>query len=149
MKLNSGQVKGDDTRVKMVGKRVLKKHPLIQKEIEPPLFYGSENPEIVVTGWGSTYGIIKEAVTELGGKHKIAMLHFSEIYPFPLTEKLDYLKILSGARATICVENNATGQFSYLMHAETGYKFSHNINHYDGRPFLLDGLIGEINDCVK
>ncbi|MBF0458855.1 MAG: 2-oxoacid:acceptor oxidoreductase subunit alpha [Nitrospirae bacterium] len=138
-----------ETRVKMVQKRVLQKHPLIQKEIDPPLFYGNNKPDVVITGWGSTYGIIKDAITLLGKTHNIAMLHFSQIYPFPLTEKLDYLKILSGARATICVENNATGQFAYLMHAETGYKFTHNINHFDGRPFLLDGLIGEINECVR
>ncbi|MCG6552390.1 MAG: 2-oxoacid:acceptor oxidoreductase subunit alpha [Candidatus Magnetominusculus sp. LBB02] len=138
-----------DTRVKMVQKRVLQKLPLIQKEIDPPLFYGNENPDIIITGWGSTYGVIKDAVSLLNKTHKLAMLHFSQIYPFPLTERFDYLKMLSSSRASICVENNATGQFAYLMHAETGYKFTHNINHFDGRPFLLDGLVGEINELVR
>ena len=44
--------------------------------------------ETVIIGWGSTYGVIKEAVDRLGEKHSIAMLHFSEIYPFPGTENL-------------------------------------------------------------
>ncbi|WP_420264189.1 2-oxoacid:acceptor oxidoreductase subunit alpha [Candidatus Magnetominusculus dajiuhuensis] len=142
-------IEDSDTRVKMVQKRVIQKFSLIQQEIDPPLFYGSEKPDIVVTGWGSTYGVIRDAVMSLGKTHNIAMLHFSQIYPFPLTEKFDYLRVLSEARTTICVENNATGQFAYLMRGETGYKFTHNINHFDGRPFLLEGLMGEINERIR
>ncbi|MBF0556967.1 MAG: 2-oxoacid:acceptor oxidoreductase subunit alpha, partial [Nitrospirae bacterium] len=130
-------------------KRVLQKLPLIQNEIEPPLFYGSKKPDVVVTGWGSTYGVIKDAVTLLSKTHSIAMLHFSQIYPFPSSEAFDYLKILTEAKTTICVENNATGQFAYLMRAETGYRFTNNINSFDGRPFLLEGLIGEINERIR
>ena len=72
------------------------------------------------------------------------MLHFSEIYPFPSTEKLNYLEILNNAKATICIENNATGQFARLMRAETGYYFKYRINKYDGRPFTVDELLKEI-----
>jgi 2-oxoglutarate ferredoxin oxidoreductase subunit alpha len=45
----------------------------------------------------------------------------------------------------ICIENNATGQFARLMRAEAGYVFTHSINRFDGRPFMLEELIGEIN----
>jgi 2-oxoglutarate ferredoxin oxidoreductase subunit alpha len=53
--------------------------------------------------------------------------------------------MLKNARLTICVENNATGQFARLMRAEKGYEFHARINKYDGRPFTLEGLIGELN----
>jgi 2-oxoglutarate ferredoxin oxidoreductase subunit alpha len=46
---------------------------------------------------------------------------------------------------TICVENNATGQFALLMKAETGYEFNGRINRYDGRPFTLETFLGELN----
>ncbi|MBF0520375.1 MAG: 2-oxoacid:acceptor oxidoreductase subunit alpha [Nitrospirae bacterium] len=138
-----------EMRTKMMQKRLFQKLPLIQQEIEAPFYFGGEKPDIVVTGWGSTYGIIKDAVMSLSKTQNIAMLHFSQIYPLPLYEHFDYLKILSEARITICVENNATGQFAYLMRAETGYKFTHNINHFDGRPFLLESLTGEINECIE
>lgn len=138
-------IEGAEGRIKMVQKRVFKKLPLITDEIEPPMFYGNKDPEIIISGWGSTYGQLKEAVDVLSkdGK-KIAMLHFSEIYPFPSTKKLDYLNLLNKAKTTICVENNATGQFAKLMRGETGYAFRYRINKYDGRPFLLEQLVKEI-----
>ncbi len=138
-------IEGAGGRIKMVQKRVFKKLPLIIDEIEPPLFYGDKAPEIIISGWGSTYGQLKEAVDVFSKDGtKIAMLHFSEIYPFPSTKKLDYLSLLNNAKTTICVENNATGQFAKLMRAETGYVFKHRINKYDGRPFLLEQLVKEI-----
>lgn len=132
----------------MVQKRLFKKLPLIRQEIEPPLFYGNEKPDIVIVGWGSTYGVMKEAIDILSKDKRIAMLHFSEVYPFPLTDKSCYLKVLNNANLTICIENNATGQFARLMRAETGFEFKAKINRYDGRPFLLEELLREINSLV-
>jgi 2-oxoglutarate ferredoxin oxidoreductase subunit alpha len=134
-----------ETRIKMVQKRLLKKEPLIRKEIAPPLLYGNSAPEIVLAGWGSTYGVIREAVDALSQNRSIAMLHFSEIYPFPSTDEFDYLSIMNSAKLCLCIEHNATGQFAHLMRAETGYEFKSTIHRYDGRPFTVDNLLGEIN----
>lgn len=153
-------VEDAETRIKMVNKRLFKKLPLIRQEIEPPLLYGDSNPDIVVVGWGSNYGVMREAVDALSTNGKIAMLHFSEIYPFPSSIPLprgegargrlesDYLKLLKDANLTICIENNATGQFARLMRAETGFEFKANINRFDGRPFLLEELVREINTRI-
>ncbi|MCE5195416.1 MAG: 2-oxoacid:acceptor oxidoreductase subunit alpha [Nitrospiraceae bacterium] len=141
-------VEDAETRIKMIHKRLFKKVPLIKNEIEPPLFYGNPEPEIVLVGWGSTYGIIMESVDRISKNKKIAMLHFSEIYPFPSIEKFDYLKILNNAKISICIENNATGQFAKLVRTETGFDFKNRINKFDGRPFTLDGLVSDINKKV-
>jgi 2-oxoglutarate ferredoxin oxidoreductase subunit alpha len=54
-----------------------------------------EDLEAVFIGWGSTYGIIKEATEKLVKEgHKIGYLHFSDIYPLP-QKFLDILKIKS------------------------------------------------------
>jgi len=66
-----------------------------------------------------------------------------------LRNKFDYLGILGNARLSLCIENNATGQFSRLMRAETGYKFDAGINKYDGRPFTLEGLSGELDAHIS
>lgn len=137
------------TRNMMVRKRYHEKFPLIQHEIEPPLLYGDSKAEILLVGYGSTFGVLKEAVDRLANEHPIAMLHFSELWPFPLLEKLDYLGLLKRARLTICVENNATGQFAGLMRMETGFEFVARINKFDGRPFGLDALIGEIDGHLR
>ncbi|MBA4416877.1 MAG: 2-oxoacid:acceptor oxidoreductase subunit alpha [Syntrophus sp. (in: bacteria)] len=136
-------------RTKMVEKRLFKKLPLITAEIAPPLLYGDLEPKIVLVGWGSTYGPLKEAIDHLGQTKKIALLHFSEIYPFPLRDRFDYIALLNKARQTICVENNALGQFASLMRAETGYEFDDRINRFDGRPFTLETLVGEINGTFR
>ncbi|MBM4145181.1 MAG: 2-oxoacid:acceptor oxidoreductase subunit alpha [Nitrospira sp.] len=137
-----------EIRIKMVQKRLLKKLPIIKEEIEAPILYGSKHPEILITGWGSTYGVMKEAVDILSRDRSVALMHFSEIYPLPSTEKFDYLALLSNAKMSISVENNATGQFARLIMAETGYEFSHRINKYDGRPFTVEGLLGELDACI-
>jgi 2-oxoglutarate ferredoxin oxidoreductase subunit alpha len=137
-------VEDAEMRRAMVQKRLLKKMPLIKAEIEPPTVYGSDKPEVVLVGWGSTYGVLKEVVERLSARNA-AMLHFSEIYPFPGTQKLDYLALLRGAKRTICVEQNAMGKFASLMRSETGYTFDANILKYDGRPFTVESLSGEID----
>jgi 2-oxoglutarate/2-oxoacid ferredoxin oxidoreductase subunit alpha len=137
------------TRVRMVEKRYFLKKSAITASINPPLLYGSKEPEVVITGWGSTYGIMKEAVDELSGKMSIAMLHFSEIYPFPGMDKFDYIDVLNKAKKTIIIEQNATSQFARLMEMETGYNFTDHINRYDGRPFMLEELTGEIDGLIR
>jgi 2-oxoglutarate ferredoxin oxidoreductase subunit alpha len=138
-----------ETRVKMVRKRLFDKLPRLREEIEPPLLYGSGEPDIVIVGWGSNYGVMREAVDSLSGDLSIAMLHFSELFPFPDTRSFDYLRVLENARFTICMENNASGQFARLMRSETGYEFKGRINKYDGRPFLLEEIQGGIHDYLK
>jgi 2-oxoglutarate ferredoxin oxidoreductase subunit alpha len=136
------------TRLKMVNKRVFLKKSAISASINPPLIYGGKGPETVIVGWGSMYGIMKEAVDALSDKRSIAMLHFSEIYPFPGRDKFDYIDVLKKAKKTIIIEQNATSQFARLMKTETGYDFTDRINRYDGRPFMVEELVGEIDGLI-
>jgi 2-oxoglutarate ferredoxin oxidoreductase subunit alpha len=135
-----------ETRIRMVEKRLLRKLPLIRKEIQAPPLYGSDKPDIVLAGWGSTFGVMKEATDILSKDKNIAMLHFSEIYPFP-AEK-DYLNIFRNAKLSVCIENNATGQFARLMRMETGFEFRAAINKCDGRPFTVEGLLARVRNIL-
>ncbi len=137
------------TRKTMMRKRLDKKMPKLRQEISPPTFYGAEQAEVLLVGFGSTYGVLKEAIEHLRNECSIGMLHFSEVYPFPSTEEFDYLSLLKQAAQTLCIENNATGQFAHLLHGETGFKCSRQIHKYDGRPFDLDSLTGEIHDRLS
>jgi 2-oxoglutarate/2-oxoacid ferredoxin oxidoreductase subunit alpha len=133
------------TRIRMVEKRLFKKLPLIRNEIAPPGLYGDQDAHVVLTGWGSTYGVMREAVDELAQSLRIAMLHFSEVFPLPDPARFDYIAFLKKAKLSLCIEHNATGQFSRLLRAETGFTFKARINKYDGRPFTVEELIGEIH----
>ncbi len=132
-------------RVAMVEKRLLKKMPLIRREITPPFLYGDKNPRVVLVGWGSTYGVMKETVDALAKTISIAMLHFSEVYPLPDRERFDYVRLIEKATYPICIEHNATGQFARLLRCETGFEFPAHIHKFDGRPFTVEQLTGEIN----
>ncbi len=137
------------TRNKMVEKRLLRKLPLLRKEIAPPEYYGHENPKLLLVGYGSTYGVMREAVAELAAGIAIAMLHFSEIWPFPDPENFDFIDVVARAGLAVCVENNATGQFARLIRGETGFLFEASIRKYDGRPFLLEPFLGEVHGLLR
>ncbi len=137
-----------ETRVKMVNKRLKAKMESIRQEISPPLFYGDERAEIVLVGWGSMYGMLKETVDVLSSKYPISMMHFSQIYPFPSIKEHDFMERLKMAQKAICIEQNATGQFARYLRSETGFDFDLKINKYDGRPFMLDELIGQIEEII-
>jgi len=142
-------IEDSETRVNMMNKRLFKKLPLIQEHIAPPEIYGSSDPDIIVVGWGSTYGVIKEIIDELSITNKIAMMHFTEIYPLPFTDDFDYMSVIENSKSTICIENNATGQFAKLIRSETGFEFGTKILKYDGRPFTVESLKREINDHIR
>jgi 2-oxoglutarate ferredoxin oxidoreductase subunit alpha len=132
------------TRVRMVEKRLVRKQPRIKSEIGPPEMYGDQDARVVLVGWGSTYGVMKNAVDALAQSMSIAMLHFSEVFPLPALTPFDYVTFLEKTELSLCIENNATGQFSRLLRAETGFKFKASIRKFDGRPFTVDELTGEI-----
>lgn len=134
-----------ETRGKMVEKRYTRKLPHILNEIEPPLLYGDREPEVVLVGWGSNYGVLKECVDNLSEHNSIAMMHFSEIFPFPTAGRERFMGVLEKARVAICVENNASGRFAGLVRMETGFRFERTIQKYTGRPFTLEELLEEVH----
>ncbi|TKJ42924.1 2-oxoacid:ferredoxin oxidoreductase subunit alpha [Candidatus Aerophobetes bacterium Ae_b3b] len=126
---------------KMVQKR-LKKIEALATEIEPPQVYPHENAQIILIGWGSTYGALREAVDILIDQGvDVSLMHFQEIWPFP-TQLVT--SILSKAKQSFCVENNATGQLARIIRAETGRKVTGKILKFDGRPFSSQYIIKEL-----
>ena len=141
-------VEDAETRVKMMEKRLGRKLPALRSEISPPELYGHRQPEILLVGYGSTYGIMREAVDLLSGEVAIAMLHFSEVWPFPASDTWNFAETISRAELAVCVENNATGQFARLIRSETGFRFQAAIRKFDGRPFLLEPFVGEVHELL-
>lgn len=138
-----------ETRNMMVRKRLHKKMAALRGEIDPPTLYGNDRPRAVLLCYGSTYGVVREAVDDLLGEYPVAMLHFSEVYPMPLPEKFDYPDLLETAALTIAVELNATGQLTRLLREETGCEVDILVNRYDGRPFTLEPLIDELREHLQ
>ena len=103
------------------------------KELEPPTLEGPADAEVTLIGWGSTWGVIREAVEQLQeGGIAANQLHFKYLLPFHTREALE---ILSKCKTTIVVELNSTGQFARHLRAETGFSCTDTILKYDGEPF--------------
>lgn len=129
------------TRVKMVEKRLYKKMAGLAQEIEKPVTYNTEKAHTILIGFGSTYGVIKEACEDLG--KGFGYVHLSQVWPFPAA---DLSLLLKGKDNILSVENNAGAQLSRLLMRETGIRCNGAILRYDGRPFNLDYLIQRIKE---
>lgn len=130
-------------RMKMVEKRLYKKMAGLLAEAVKPVSHAAESAEIVLVGFGSTYGVIKEAVEAL--PDKIGLVHFSQVWPFPAE---DAKRLLKSAKKIINVENNASGQLGKLLMRETGIPVSGSILKFDGRPFDLDYLLRRLGEIL-
>ena len=126
-------------RSKMVEKR-LKKLDGIKKDTIPPELIGSSDYNMLIIGWGSTYGIIKEALDNLN-QENMAFLYFKQVYPLHDSTK----KYLDKADKTIIFENNAESQFANLIKHHTDFKIDKNILKYNGKPFSVE----EVTESLK
>jgi 2-oxoglutarate ferredoxin oxidoreductase subunit alpha len=119
-------------RRKIAEKR-MKKLELALRELPAPRLEGPADAEVTLIGWGSTKGVIREAVQKLAQSGiRANHLHFKYLLPFHSKEAAE---ILQHCKHTICVENNATGQFARYLRGETGYGVHDMILKYDGEPF--------------
>jgi 2-oxoglutarate ferredoxin oxidoreductase subunit alpha len=132
-----------EARRMQVEKRLCKLDAALE-EMDGPILYGPPEAELTLLGWGSTYGPLREAVDRLNAEgRKANMLHIRDVWPFP-TEAV--LEALAGARRTVMVEGNATGQMAFLLEAYTGVKIDHHIRKYDGRPFSPEYILARLKE---
>ena len=128
-------------RIQMNDKR-LRKEDGLKQDITPPVFYGDENPDILLVCWGSSKGPVFEAadIARSGGK-KVGALHFSQVWPLVPESFLPYLE---SAGRTAAVEGNATGQMARLIRRETGFHIPELITRYDGLPLTPEYILGKL-----
>jgi 2-oxoglutarate ferredoxin oxidoreductase subunit alpha len=125
----------------MVAKR-LGKAKQIGAEAPLPMCFPDEKSRLTVLCFGSTYGVIHEAVERLRAQGaSVGMIHLGTVWPFP---RESILARLAKAPKVITVEGNATAQFARLVAAETRIKVQESVLRYDGRPFSIEEVVSEI-----
>ncbi len=128
-------------RRKMVEKRARKFND-IAVQIAPPRMEGPADAEVTLIGWGSTYGVIKEAVDQLKLEGVSANhLPIKWIVPLHVEAVTD---LVSHSKHTIIVENNYSGQFYRYLRSETGLAVDGHIRKYDGEPFMPHHIIAGV-----
>ena len=100
---------------------------------------------MTLVGWGSTEGVIREAVEKLAGEEGVVanQLAIKWIVPFHADE---VSRILSRGKRVIVVENNHSGQFARYLRSETGFKAHGYIRKYDGEPFMPHHIVSAVKD---
>lgn len=112
----------------------------------PPahLVEGSVNDDLLVVGWGSTYGAITQAVREERALGRlVASLHLRALHPFPPGLE----DVLGSFRQVLVAELNQ-GQLSWLLSARFGRIFP-GLNKTQGIPFQVRELRQRIRDMVE
>lgn len=142
--LVSDEFTNPNIRRMMVEKRGRKMQGVVNDVAAPKLF-GPENAAVTLVGWGSTEGVIREAVEKLAGEEGIVAnhLHLKWIIPFHSAE---ISRILGQSKQIIVVENNYSGQFARYLRSETGIDAHGHIRKYDGEPFMPHHIVEAVKE---
>jgi 2-oxoglutarate ferredoxin oxidoreductase subunit alpha len=114
--------------------------------VEPPRLEGPAEAEVTLVGWGSTAGVIDEAVERLAARG-IAANHLQVRWLVPLHGDA-IVSALSRSRRVVIVENNYSGQFARYLRSETGIEAHGHIRKYDGEPFLPHHVVDGVVDVL-
>ena len=131
----------------MVEKRARKMEGVV-KDIALPKLVGPETADVTLVGWGSTEGVIREAVEKLAGEEGIVANQLSIKWIIPL-HAAEISQILAGSKKIILVENNQSGQFARYLRSETGIEAHGHIRKYDGEPFMPHHIVEAVKEQLS
>jgi 2-oxoglutarate ferredoxin oxidoreductase subunit alpha len=106
--------------------------------------WGDEDADVLVVGWGGTYGHLLEAVNKVRktGK-KVAFTHFRYIHPLPMNAE----EILLKYKKVLVIEQNL-GQFANYLRGKIGGFNPLQFNRVKGQPFFVSRLVEEITKVL-
>ncbi len=106
---------------------------------------GDIDADLLVVGWGGTFGHLSEAVQELRktGK-KVAFTHFRFINPLPSNTE----EIMRKYKKVIVIEQNL-GQFANYLRSKIGGFNPYQFNRVKGQPFIVARLVEEITKLLE
>ncbi len=106
---------------------------------------GSQDAELLVIGWGGTYGHLYEAThTMIEQGHKVALLHFNFINPLPRNTE----ELLKKYPKVIIAEQNL-GQFAQYLKAKFPWLKAQQYNRVTGQPFVIAELIEVFTKLIE
>lgn len=105
---------------------------------------GQEGGRLVVLGWGSTYGVIHQAVkrSRLLGKD-VSHVHLRHIWPMPRN-----LASLLGSFDKVLIPEMNNGQLVNVIRSEFLID-AKSVSKVSGQPFKISELEAAISDCLE
>src|SRR5580658_8200821 len=116
----------------------------ITREIPPTQVFGDAEGDLVVLGWGSTYGPIREAVKHVRAKgKKVSHVHLRYLNPLPR----DLEETLKRFKQVMIPEMNM-GQLVKMIRADYLID-AFGFNKIQGRPFKVSEIENRINRALE
>ncbi len=106
---------------------------------------GDKNADLLIVGWGGTYGHLYEAmeIMQEQGK-KVALAHFKFINPLPKNTK----EVLKKYKKVVVAEQNS-GQFANYLRGKVEDFNPYKLNRIQGQPFIVAELVDEFTKILE
>ena len=140
----TGAVSYDPENHERMTKLRAEKVARVVKEIPPTKIHGQAEGDLLVVGWGSTYGAIKTAVNEARKAGlSVSSVHIRHIFPMPP----DLGPIMRRFRKVLVPEENS-GQLRMLLRSAHMLE-PLGLNKVQGQPINSDEVLAKIQEILR
>lgn len=106
---------------------------------------GDEEADLLVVGFGGTYGHLSTAITEMNkAGQKVALAHFEYINPLPKNTE----KVLRRYKKVVVAEQNM-GQFATFLSYKVPGIVLQQFNQVKGQPFMVHDLVNAFTKLLE
>ncbi|MBQ0007011.1 MAG: 2-oxoacid:acceptor oxidoreductase subunit alpha, partial [Alistipes sp.] len=140
-KNHAGVISSDGATHQMMVDERAKKVALCVREIPDLNVIGEQEGEVLIVGWGGTFGHLYTAVKEFHKQGRsISLAHFDYINPLPSNTA----EVFSRFRKIIVCELNS-GQFADYLRAKLQQFNYYQFNKVQGQPFIVKEIMDAVN----
>ena len=106
---------------------------------------GDTDADLLIVGFGSTYGHLRSAMDELRAKgYKVAQTHFKYLNPLPKNTA----DVLKKYKKVVVAEQNMGQLAGYLRMKVDGF-VPYQFNQVKGQPFVVEELVNAFEEIIK
>lgn len=122
----------------------------LAEELPAPAIHGDQEGDVLLVGWGSTYGPIKESTDRLRAEgHKVGAIHIRHLHPMPNGVEA----ILKRYKHVAVVEMNDSGlygfgQLAMLMRARYALPHIESVCKTDGLAFRIREIVTAVEKIL-
>jgi 2-oxoglutarate ferredoxin oxidoreductase subunit alpha len=105
--------------------------------------FGEDSGDLLVLGWGSTYGAIRAAVSRAQGEgYSVSSTQLRHICPLPRN-----LSDLLGRFKKVLIPEMNCGQLAFYLRGKLGVEIE-SLTQVTGRPFKIDSICDAIRSTI-
>jgi len=112
----------------------------------PPLeVEGAADADLLIVGWGGTYGHLRTAMDTMHSEgKKVALAHFQYVHPMPANTE----EVIRRYKRVVVAEQNL-GQFVLLLRNKVPGVDIRQYNRVEGQPFKVQSLVEEFTKIME